>query len=308
MGGASSVLDGQGSPLRRWADLGVVRASELPARRAGRGAAAPASVPAGEPVVAPAEPVPEEPRADPRADPEAARVLPVAAPLVDLLPDGGLRRGSTVAVCGSTSLLLALLAEASGGGSWCALVGFADLGIQAAAEAGLDLSRTALVPRPGPRPAAVVASLVDGVDVVVLDTTLPGVRWGAGDRQRLGARVRQRGAVLVPVGAPGTWPGAEVELRAEGSAWAGLGGDGAGRLRSRRVRARCAARGRPGERDVPLLLPGPAGTCVPDGELPVGAPLTGPPRPVGEPVAEPGGEPVAEPGFREAPRHIGVAG
>jgi hypothetical protein len=290
MGDASSLLDEQGSPSRRWSDLGVVRASELRGRRGGRRGPAPAQrVP--EPVVErPVEPVVEPPRIDPEGSP----VLPVADPLAELLPDGGLRRGSTVAVCGSTSLLLALLAEASGAGSWCAVVGLPDLGVQAAAEAGLDLARTALVPRPGPRPAAVVAALVDGVDVVVLDTTLPGVRWPAGDRQRLGARVRQRGAVLVPVGAPGAWPGAEVELRAEGSAWVGLGGDGAGRLRSRRVRARCAARGRPGEREVPLLLPGPLGRCAPDGELPVGAPLTGPPRPVEEPV--------------ETPARIGVAG
>jgi hypothetical protein len=291
MGGASSLLDGQGSPSRRWADLGVVRASELRGRRAGR-PAPPVPPPAGERAE---EPV-AEPVAEPRVDREGSPVLPVAGPLAGLLPDGGLRRGSTVAVCGSTSLLLALLAEASRGGSWCALVGLPDLGVLAAAEAGLDLARTALVPRPGPRPAAVVAALVDGVDVVVLDTTLPGVRWAAGDRQRLGARVRQRGAVLVPVGAPGAWPGAEVELRAEGSAWLGLGGDGAGRLRSRRVRARCTARGRPGEQEVPLLLPGPAGTCVPDGELPIGAPLTGPPRP------------VTEPGPDELPARVGVAG
>ncbi|GAA4934954.1 hypothetical protein EV188_11227 [Actinomycetospora succinea] len=283
MGGASSLLDEQGSPSRRWADLGVVRASELRGRRRAPAPAAPESAPVPERV--------EEPVAEPpRVDREGSAVLPVAAPLAGLLPDGGLRRGSTVAVSGSTSLLLAVLAEASRAGSWCAVVGLPDLGVQAAAEAGLDLARTALVPRPGPRPAAVVAALVDGVDVVVLDTALPGVRWPAGDRQRLGARVRQRGAVLVPVGAPGTWPGAEVELRAQGSAWAGLGGDGAGRLRSRRVRVRSAARGRPGEREEPLLLPGPAGTCLPDGELPVGAPLTGPPRPV-----EPAGptEPVA---------------
>ncbi|MEJ2862228.1 hypothetical protein [Actinomycetospora flava] len=287
MGGASSLLDEQGSPSRRWADLGLVRASELRGRGSGRRA----PVPAG-----PEEPVEvEEPVAEPpRVDREGSAVLPVAAPLAGLLPDGGLRRGSTVAVAGSTSLLLAVLAEASRAGSWCAVVGLPDLGVQAAAEAGLDLARTALVPRPGPRPAAVVAALVDGVDVVVLDTTLPGVRWPAGERQRLGARVRQKGAVLVPVGAPGSWPGAEVELRAQGSAWAGLGGDGAGRLRSRRVRVRSAARGRPGEQEEPLLLPGPAGTCLPDGELPVGAPLTGPPRPV----------PESEP----APVRIGVAG
>lgn len=280
----SSLLDEQGSPARRWADLGVVRASELAGRRGGRRAV-------------PRDPVPDstpEPAPPPPADREGGPVLPVAGPLAGILPDGGLRRGSTVAVCGSTSLLLAVLAEASRAGSWCALVGLPDLGVQAAAEAGLDLARTALVPRPGPRPAAVVAALVDGVDVVVLDTTLPGVRWSAGERQRLGARVRQRGAVLVPVGTPGAWPGAEVELRAEGSAWAGLGGDGAGRLRSRRVRVRCAARGRPGEQEVPVLLPGPAGGCAPDGELPVGAPLTGPPVPRERPS--------------EASARIGVAG
>ncbi len=280
----SSLLDEQGSPARRWADLGVVRASELAGRRGGRRAGTRDPVP---------DPTPE-PAPPPPADREGGPVLPVAGPLAGILPDGGLRRGSTVAVCGSTSLLLAVLAEASRAGSWCALVGLPDLGVQAAAEAGLDLARTALVPRPGPRPAAVVAALVDGVDVVVLDTTLPGVRWSAGDRQRLGARVRQRGAVLVPVGTPGAWPGAEVELRAEGSAWAGLGGDGAGRLRSRRVRVRCAARGRPGEQEVPVLLPGPAGGCAPDGELPVGAPLTGPPVPRERPS--------------EAPARIGVAG
>jgi hypothetical protein len=291
----SSLLDEQGSPARRWADLGVVRASELTGRRGGRRAAVPpdpgpVATPAPEPAPEPAPPRPVDREGDP--------VLPVAGPLAGLLPDGGLRRGSTVAVCGSTSLLLAVLAEASRAGSWCALVGLPDLGVQAAAEAGLDLARTALVPRPGPRPAAVVAALVDGVDVVVLDTTLPGVRWSAGDRQRLGARVRQRGAVLVPVAAagsgPGTWPGAEVELRAEGSAWAGLGGDGAGRLRSRAVHVRSTARGRPGEQEVPVLLPGPAGGCAPDGTLPVGAPLTGPPVPRERPV--------------EPPARIGVAG
>jgi hypothetical protein len=284
----SSLLDEQGSPSRRWADLGVVRASELAGRRGGRRAAVPPDrgLDPGPAERAP-DPTPPHP-----VDREGSPVLPVAGPLAGLLPDGGLRRGSTVAVCGSTSLLLAVLAEASRAGSWCALVGLPDLGVQAAAEAGLDLARTALVPRPGPRPAAVVAALVDGVDVVVLDTTLPGVRWSAGDRQRLGARVRQRGAVLVPVAAegsgPGTWPGAEVELRAEGGAWAGLGGDGAGRLRSRAVRVRSAARGRPGEQEVPVLLPGPAGGCAPDGELPVGAPLTGPPVPRERPVAAPG--------------------
>jgi hypothetical protein len=53
----------------------------------------------------------------------AAPPLPVAAALAPILP-GGLRRGSTVSVTGSLSLLLALLGAASAEGALCALVGF----------------------------------------------------------------------------------------------------------------------------------------------------------------------------------------
>ncbi len=248
------VEDGRAELARRAARLGLVRASELGSRRTGA-TPGPVAEPVTEPVPEPVVPVEHVP------DPESSGPLPVAAPLAGLLPGGGLRRGSTVAVSGSSALVLAVLAEASRAGSWCALVGLPGIGIQAAAEAGLDLARTALVPRPGPRPATVVAALVDGVDVVVLGGT---AQWRAGDRQRLAARVRQRGAVLVPViAAAGAWPGAEVELHASGGTWAGLAGDGAGRLRSRRVHLRCAARGRARDHRADALLPGPAGACAP---------------------------------------------
>ncbi|CAA9257662.1 MAG: hypothetical protein AVDCRST_MAG54-2310, partial [uncultured Actinomycetospora sp.] len=113
----SSLLDEQGSPARRWADLGVVRASELTGltgRRGGRRAAVPR-----DPGLDPGPVATPEPEPPPPVDREGSPVLPVAGALAGLLPDGGLRRGSTVAVCGSTSLLLALLAEASRAGSWC---------------------------------------------------------------------------------------------------------------------------------------------------------------------------------------------
>ncbi|HEY2191639.1 MAG TPA: hypothetical protein VGH76_04950 [Actinomycetospora sp.] len=242
---------------RRVSELGLVRASELAGRagpgRAGPGRAVRAAASHADP--APRGPQPErdpEPEPEPARDPERA-LLPVSGPLTGLLPWGGLRRGSTVSVHGSTALLLALVAEASRAGSWCALVGLPGVGLAAAGEAGLDLARTALVPRPGPRPASVVAALVDGLDVVVLGGASA---WRAGDRQRLAARVRQKGAVLVPVGA---WPGADVELHATGGTWSGLLGDGAGRLRSRRVHLRCAARGRARDHREDVLLPGPDG-------------------------------------------------
>src|SRR5690606_9088240 len=160
--------------------------------------------------------------------------LPVAPPLARLLPGGGLRRGSTVAVPSgpaATSLLFALLAEASAEGAWAAVVGRPELGLVAAAEAGVRLGRLALVPDPGADLVAVTVALLDGVDVVaVAGAERAGVR--AADRQRLAARARQRGAVLVALG---SWPGADLELGCTDAGWRGLGA-GSGRLRTRRVR------------------------------------------------------------------------
>jgi hypothetical protein len=165
--------------------------------------------------------------------------LPVSAPLRPLLPGGALRRGGTVAIAatpGATSLLFALVAEASAAGSWCAAVGLPRLGLVAAVEAGVAVERFALVPYPGPDWAAVVAALIDGVDVVVVAT--PG-SVAAPVASRLTARARQRGAVLVPVG---QWPGADLTLAVTGTTWHGLG-QGRGRLRSHELEVYVQGRG-----------------------------------------------------------------
>ena len=165
------------------------------------------------------------------------RSLPVAAGLRPLIPGGHLRRGSTVAVApGSTSLLLALLAEASAAGSWCAVVGLPHLGLVAAAEAGVAVNRLALVPNPGPEWASVTAALLDGVDIVV---AVPPGPVAPQVSARLTARARQRGGVLVPIGG---WPGADLTLELVGGAWHGLG-QGRGRLRRREVEVVAHGRG-----------------------------------------------------------------
>ncbi|WP_300017361.1 hypothetical protein [Pseudonocardia sp.] len=184
------------------------------------------------------------------------RVLPVAAPLARLLPAGGLRRGSTVALpdpgraTGATSLLLALVAEASGQGAWVGVVGRPELGLVAAAEAGVALERLALVPHPGDDLMAVTVALLDGMDLVaVAGAARAGVR--AADRQRLAARARQRGAVLLSLG---PWPGADIELSCTSARWEGLGA-GHGRLCARRVRVELRGRGLGPGRGGQLLLP-----------------------------------------------------
>ncbi len=245
----------------------------------------------------------------PRVPGEDARVLPVHPHLAALLPDGGLRAGTTVLVRGSTSLLLTLLAEASRDGAWTVLVGYPAAGMAAAADAGCDLARTLVVPLPagsGVDAPAVLAALIDGMDVVVVG---PGVALLDRDRRRLTARARERGTVLVPAALPalsapalsagslprqrpvagrepstqrgvgdGGWPGAHVVLEAVGGGWAGID-HGTGWLRRRTLRVRRTGRGsaaRPLHLDVEVPVCRAAGGAELAAE-PVAA-ETGPPR------------------------------
>lgn len=164
------------------------------------------------------------------------RLLPVLSPLEGLFPGGGLRRGSTVVVGGSTSLALALVAGPSAAGSWCAAVGLPSLGLAAAAGVGVVLGRLALVAAPGRDWPSVVATLLDALDVVVVRLPAPA---RAGIARRLVARARERGSVLVSLG---PWEGADVRLCLAAARWEGLG-EGHGRLRARRVEVVAEGRG-----------------------------------------------------------------
>jgi hypothetical protein len=172
------------------------------------------------------------------------RSLPVTPALAALLPAGGLRRGTTVAVEGSTSLLLMLLAEPSRAGAWCAVVGHPTLGVVAAAEAGIALDRLVLVPDPGPRWPVVVAALIDALDVVVVrqprEVEAARTTGAHGAQRRLVARARERGCLLVPVS--GEWGGVDLRLSAGGRTFAGLG-QGHGHLRGCRLLVTVSGRG-----------------------------------------------------------------
>jgi hypothetical protein len=102
-----------------------------------------------------------------------------------------------------------------------------------------------------------VGALVDGLDIVAL--AAPG---GMAPQlaTRVAARVRQRGAVLVTVGA---WPGADVILNVVRSSWHGLG-QGVGRLRRREVEVVASGRGAAARaRRARLWLPGATGAPAP---------------------------------------------
>ena len=175
-----------------------------------------------------------------------APTLPLASSLAYALP-GGLRRGQVVAVEGSTSLVLALVAEASKEGSWTAMIGMPQVGVVAAARRGIELARLALIPHPGAQAPAVAGACVDGMDVVVLG---PRLALADSDRRRLLARARERGSVLISAG---SWAGAHVTLTVEDSRWSGLGA-GDGRLRERQLNVLIGSRVSGQSRQVLLTL------------------------------------------------------
>jgi hypothetical protein len=182
------------------------------------------------------------------------RRLVVPGPLGALLPGGGLQRGTVVAVdgatgAGATSLVLQLVAAATAVGEWAAAVDLADtFGALAAAEAGVALERLAVVRSLAPSGwGRVVATLLEGVTLVVAAAPAS-VR--PSDARRLTARARERAAVLVTAG---PWPGeAALRLRAEASAWDGLG-RGEGLLRGRVLRVAVSGRGAAGRGRVAEL-------------------------------------------------------
>lgn len=157
---------------------------------------------------------------------------------------------------GGCSLACHLAARVTSAQGWVAAIGLPDLGLVAAAEAGVDLGRLVLVPAPGDQWPKAVAAMVDGFELLLLH---PPGRPRAGDARRLAARVKERGSILILLDA--SWPESpDVSLTVEGISWEGLG-QGRGRLDGRRVRVSAGGRRMQGrERHVELSLPIPAAT------------------------------------------------
>lgn len=189
------------------------------------------------------------------------RALPTHPALGELLPGGALAAGGVYAVDNSTTLALGLLQGPSAAGSWCAVVGVPDLGVEAAAGLGLDLERLVLVPHPGEQWLPVVSALVDVVTVVLVKPPTRTGRAPIGDAaaSRLAARLRQREAVLVSLGGGSaqSWPHTDARLTVTESDWAGIG-SGFGHLTARQVTVSSASRSWAGRaKSRRLWLPGP---------------------------------------------------
>ncbi|WP_210502432.1 hypothetical protein [Nocardioides xinjiangensis] len=174
----------------------------------------------------------------------AGQPVPTLPGLAGLVP---LHAGATYSV-DSASLALALAAGASQAGEWVGFAGCPDFGVEAAAELGVELSRTVLVPDPGEHWLEVTAALVDVLRVVVLRPPASVDERAAGI---LDSRLRTRSAVLV---VHGQWPRVEARVSVEETGWTGPG-SGTGQLEERRARVVVRRGARPPER-ADLSWPG----------------------------------------------------
>jgi hypothetical protein len=141
--------------------------------------------------------------------------LPVSEVFERLLPDGGLRPGTSTQVCGvgATTLALSLVARASRE-SWIAAVGVPSVGLRAAAELGVDLDHLVVIDDPGKRWTDVVAAVVDAFDIVLARPQLPG-----SEARKLAGRIRERDAVFITIGA---WPDGDVRIDGSAPRWDGI--------------------------------------------------------------------------------------
>ena len=151
-------------------------------------------------------------------------------------------------VVDSPSLAMALMAGPSQAGEWSAVVGAPEFGLEAAADFGLALERTIVVPSPAEHWLSVAAGLADVVSVLLVKPSAPVTEHQA---ERLRSRLRQKDAALI---CWGRWPRCDAEVSVRTSSWAGLG-QGHGHLRGREVEVSVRRGGAPARRTA-LWLPG----------------------------------------------------
>jgi hypothetical protein len=153
--------------------------------------------------------------------------LPVNPVFEHLLPEGGLRPGTSTQIrgVGATTFALSLVAAASQE-SWTAIVGMPWLGLSAADELGVDLDHVVVVGDPGKKWTDVLAAVVDAFDVVVCRPQLP-----QRDVHKLSGRIRERDAVFVTIG---DFAESDVRIDSRPAGWTGIE-DGHGHLTARRI-------------------------------------------------------------------------
>lgn len=166
------------------------------------------------------------------------RMLPVPPPIGELLPRGGLTRGTVVSVSGANSVLIGLLASVTAAGGHAAVIGLPNLGLLAATEQGADLSRIALIPEPRDSAVEVAAILLDAIDLVILG--LSGAAVTPSRARAVVARARSKGNILVVT--QGQWDGPDLRIESTVAGYTGIS-EGRGRVTSVQLDVEAAGKG-----------------------------------------------------------------
>ncbi|MCD0445914.1 hypothetical protein LO763_20085 [Glycomyces sp. A-F 0318] len=134
-------------------------------------------------------------RGDAGAGIPARHSLPVTTDISRLLPSGALAAQAAISAgaVGALGLLWRLLAGPTTAGAWCAVVGLRRLYPLAAAAAGADLDRIALVDAAGPRIADAANALADGLAALVV----PSAAFTPAQTRRLASKARRAGTALI---------------------------------------------------------------------------------------------------------------
>ncbi len=150
--------------------------------------------------------------------------IPVHPTLTALFPNG-LHRGAITVTHGSTHTALALLVQHTQAGGWAGIVGAPQLNYSAAHDLGVDLSKLLVVPHPADHTPQIIATLIDGTDLILLG---PHATLTPAEQRTLAARAKERGTHII-TGRP--WPGARTHIDTTHAQWAGTK-NGLGRLTS----------------------------------------------------------------------------
>ena len=147
------------------------------------------------------------------------------------LPGKGFPAAAATQVDYCPSMIVDVVAALTASGGCAAVVNFPELALAAVAAAGGDMERIVLIPDASPHTSAVLATLVEGMDMVVFhgrrETPASGALPASFTRS-VDARLHKSRCALLISGA--TWPSARLHVTATVAAVTGLG-RGAGRIK-----------------------------------------------------------------------------
>lgn len=187
----------------------------------------------------------------------SVRVAPVPAWLAEHLPGGGVVRGQATQISDCPAVLVDVLAHLTAQGMCVAVVDYPRLAIAAVAAAGGNVERLVLVPDSTPHTAAVLGTLVEGMDVVLFaaggQLGKQGGQSGQGGRSSGGsvtptfarpveARLRKSECALLVCGK--AWPQARMHVELQVCGVLGLR-RGSGRIRAVEVAGRVWGKAQP---------------------------------------------------------------